>query len=202
VIIMRFGIALAGLILSVSATRVDAACAVTVREAVRSGKPYETFKTRELAPVPFDFVVASADVIVEGIVQPIGTFVSDDGCYIFTAYVVTPPNLIAGRLPSSSQPGPSLVVRQWGGETVVDGVKVVFRDHELPPMIAGQHVILFLTSTQSPGVYNIAGGPAGVFSVKQGRAKAWTTQAEVIHGERADVPVSDFVADVKRLKRP
>ncbi|MGH9313792.1 MAG: hypothetical protein ACRD1S_11435 [Vicinamibacterales bacterium] len=157
--------------------------------------------TRELAPIPFDYVVASADVIVEGIVQPIGTFVSDDGCDLYTDYVVTPRSLIAGKLPSPSQPGPSVVVRQWGGETVVDGVKVVFKDKELPPMMAGQHVILFLASTQSPGLYNIASGPAGVFSVKQGRAKAWTTAAEVFHGKHADVPMSDFVAEIKQLKR-
>jgi hypothetical protein len=68
-------------------------------------------------------------------------------------------------------------------------------------MVAGLHVVLFLASAQSPGVYDIASGPAGVFWVKQGRAKALTGAAEVIHGEHADVPMSDFVAEIRRLKR-
>lgn len=191
-------------LLCLCASRAEAKwCTLTVDQLVerRRPEPVEIYRTRELVPIAFREVVAAADLIVEGIVHPVRTYVSDDGCGLYTEHAVTTPRVLVGRHRSPSQPGASLLFRQWGGEMTIRGVKVIFRDEQLPPLQGGEHVVLFLAGPDKNGVYDVVQEVVGAFQLVGGRAKALTRPANLVHGEFADVAMTDFVAEIKRLKR-
>jgi hypothetical protein len=73
---------------------------VTIVEAIQRVRPgpLKVSKISEVAPVPFDEIVAGSELIVEGVVRPIRTFVSEDGCDLYTDYALSP---MALRLPSA-----------------------------------------------------------------------------------------------------
>jgi hypothetical protein len=100
--------------------------------------PVERYFTRELIPLPFDELVSKADMVVEGTVRPIETSLTEDQCYLYTDYEVSPIALLFGKAPTAKTPGPKpLVVRLIGGQTTIDGVEVIVRDEQLPPSSPG-----------------------------------------------------------------
>src|SRR5574340_373133 len=173
-------------------------CPVTVYDAVKDSRlhPLQRSRIVEVVPVPFPKLVASSDLIVEGIAQRLGTSVSKDGCYLYTDSVVTSRSVIAGNVRVPKEPGPSVIVRQWGGELMINGAKVTFRDGHLPLLESDQHVLLFLTGPNQDGVYQIVGDFAGAFGVANGVARAMTPDAEVVHGDFRQMSVADFIAEI------
>jgi hypothetical protein len=164
-------------------------------------KPVYVQRSRELVPVALDDIVATADLIVHGTVAPISTYLSDDQKEMYTDYQVTPLRVILQRgvatspVPGVSQP---VIVKRWGGHSVIDGVDVSLEDTDLRPFEKGVELILILAAHKD-GKYRISGDVAGVLGVSAGRIA--TSISHVLRAERyAGITVAQLESEVRRLR--
>lgn len=163
--------------------------------------PVERYFTRELIPLPFEELVSKATLVVEGTVRPIKTALTEDQCYLYTDYEVSPRAILFGKTPATKTPGPQpLVVRLIGGQTMIDGVKVIVRDEQLPPLDPGQHVMLFLTTTEKTNIYEPVGGILGAFKLTAAGHIESLVREKGIYEDVAALPKSALANEVKRIK--
>jgi hypothetical protein len=153
-----------------------------VTSARQLGGKADNGLTVELTFVPFDTLVADADVIVRGRVRSVSTRLSTDERWVLTQYEVTPTHFF--KRPSSDKSGPigdgSVFVTHPGGQVQVDGLQLATNVNVYPQaeiLRQGEDVILLLSKKESePGTFQIEGGPFGAFRVKRGMV-AYMTQA-------------------------
>jgi hypothetical protein len=167
--------------------------------APSQGRPelIEIHSGTELLAVSWDELMVAGELVVEGIVQPIRSYVSGDGCTVLTDYSLALTHVHRGRVPAAKKPGAAelLTVTTVGGETSVDGVRVIVRYEQLAPFAPGQHVLFVLTRA-SDGSYRLAKGSFGAFAVEAGRVKHLLRSAG---GARFDdLDRTTFIEKVKR----
>lgn len=174
--------------------------------AARSPQPVDREITRELTPMALREIVGGAEIIIEATVHRIKTYLSPDECYLLTDYAVTPRAMIAGTIPAASKPGPQpLVITQFGGDTVIDGVKATVRDRQLPPLPSTEPLILFLVrSSQDKSKYELVGTVNGAFRVDVGGRVRSLMKAPPDYAESIPVERDVFIQKVKsfRSKNP
>ena len=155
--------------------------------------------TRELVPIPFESIASKAELVIEGRVRPLKTYLSDDKCYLYTDFEVLAPIVIAGTVNPANTPGPHpLVVRQMGGTTIIDGVKVIVEDQQLPPFVDGQRVLLFLSRPAAGGPFEIVGEAFGAFAVEaDGRVRP-VLRVKGIYDDMQSLTRIEFLERVKR----
>lgn len=179
------------------------ACTLTIPELIklRRPAPVELYRTAEILAMPFAEIVKDSDLIVEGHVRPLKTWLSDDGCYLSSEFEIVAPVVLSGELPPPSRPGPQapLLVRQYGGTLMIDGVKVVVQDQQLPPFPAGQHVVLLL-SRAVDGAYEITHGGFGAF-VAQADGIRPVLGDKGIYDEMRNLTKAEFIDRVKRASK-
>ncbi|HXG57334.1 MAG TPA: hypothetical protein VNJ03_18280 [Vicinamibacterales bacterium] len=147
---------------------------ITARPAAYRAEPLEMHPTYELLTIPIQEVVAAGEVVVEGTVHPIRTYLSDDGCQVLTDYAVHVLQVAYGTLPPEAKPGLAspLTITTYGGQMTINGIKVVARLDQLPPFTPAQHLLLILSrKAADPRSYELAKGVYGAFSVENGRVK-------------------------------
>jgi hypothetical protein len=141
----------------------------TLPELVARGgtEPVVRNIVREFVPVPVSELSRQADLVIDGDVQAIRTYLSNDECYVLTDYLLTPRAMVAGMALQSTQPGPRpLVVTLVGGATTIDGVQVVVRDEQLPLIPSGSRVMLFLQpSARDKDKFELVGAVSGAFAL-------------------------------------
>jgi hypothetical protein len=200
---MRRIILLVALLSAFHPSIADACQMMTIPELIerRRPEPVERYMTAELVSVPFDEVLAEAEVIVEGRVRLIKTYMGEDKCYLYTDFEVVAPLAIVGSLPRRKTPGPQppVVVRQLGGTLVIDGVKVIVEDMLFPPFIEEQHVLLLL-SRLAGGRYGIAGGAFGAFVIEADGKVRPVLRQKGIYDDMQSLAKADFLNRVKRAK--
>lgn len=154
----------------------------------------------ELLEVPWEDVLSASDLVIEGTVQQVRTYLSNDRCTVLTDYAVTILTVHRGTLQTPTKPGaaPPLTITTVGGEMIVDGVRVVVRYDQLRPFTSGQHVLLMLTrrARGSEITYEIAKGVYGAFAVENGKVKHLLTSAGSARFDDLDKPA--FIAKVKQ----
>lgn len=164
--------------------------------ASERSKKMEIYEVVELVQVSWDELMQAGELVVEGIVQPSRSYLSDDGCTVLTDYSLTLTHVHRGQVPSAKKPGAaeSLTVTSIGGEMTIDGVRVMFRSVELPPFTRGQHVLFVLTRA-SDGSYRLAKGVYGAFAVEGGRVK------HLLRSDGAKFEELDRTAFIEKVKR-
>jgi hypothetical protein len=136
----------------------------------RPGKcePYATSRVRELAPYPFDRAVRESDLIVFGSLKKLTTYLSTSEMELYTDYELFPTNVISdrqGRGARTATAPQRLIVRQWGGETVINGVPVILKDENIPFLPVNAPLLLLLSYNASTGKYDVYDGGSGAFQV-------------------------------------
>lgn len=147
---------------------------LTIPEDVKlhAPQPLVRIRTRELPSVSIKDVAPRVDLVVDGTVAPMGTYMSPDQKDLYTDYLVTPIRVIfQGQVVTSPSPGVArpIVVTRWGGRTLVDGVVVDMEDSDVRPLQSGEEVVLLLTRDQSTSKYHLVSDIIGGFSVRQGQ---------------------------------
>lgn len=170
---------------------------LAARPLEHRGQPLVLSTTLELLEVSWEELLAAGDVVVEGTVRPLRSYLSEDGCEIMTDYALTPRQAHRGQLPPATKPGElqALIVTTLGGEMVVSGVTVRYRFHQLAPFRDGQNVMLVL-SRRAEGGYALAKGPYGAFELVNGRVKHLLRDTGRARFE--DVDKTAFVDKVRR----
>jgi hypothetical protein len=192
---MRQYFCIVALLIGAPVSHVNACEAIPGLIAKLRPNPVEVYRTRELLPISLRTVSEKATLIVEGYVQPLKTYMSADRCYLMTDFAVTVRSSIAGPSILQTKPGPPFVFTQFGGEDIIDGVRVKVEDTQLPLLKAGQHVILFLSQFEQGGKYEMA-GISGAFEVVDDHV---TPLVKVPIEDIADM-VTDRVAFINRVK--
>jgi hypothetical protein len=192
-------------VLSVFQLSTADACQLTIPQLIelRRPEPVELYRSVELVSIPFEQVLGKAELIVEGSVRPLNTYLSEDKCHLYTDFEVVAPLVISGNLPPRAIPGPqpSVIVTQFGGTMIIDGVKVTVEDQQLRPFVAGQRVVLLLSRSGSAGRYEIAGDAFGAFIAEaDGKVRPFLHEKGVYDDMRG-LTKAQFVERVRRAGR-
>ena len=183
---------------------------LTIPEAVRrmAPGPYVTSRIRELSPLPFGDMVHRSDMIVQGTLKNPRVYLSADQTALYTDYDLLPIRVIADRGTNSGSrvPGPPrpIVVRQWGGETTIEGVKVKIYDENLAPLPIDTQLLLFLVYDRDAGEYDLFDGIVGAFSLSgsDNRLRHLLTPSmgpsyHHLHG----TPLADVIQEIHSMNR-
>jgi hypothetical protein len=170
---------------------------------LRGPKPVSRSRTRELVPPPFEEIVAKADLIVHGRAVATKTYLSDDQMHLYTDYLITPVRVLLQRtVMSTPVPGatpPPIIVRQFGGEMMIDGVTVSDQDDEQPPLQSGAEVLLILVYNKADGKYRLPEDIAGAFSVN-GSQIAPLMRPPVKYERFSGMSLLQLTSEVSRLR--
>jgi hypothetical protein len=147
--------------------------------------------------------VRNADLIVQGELTRLKTYLSADQKTLYTDYQLTPEKHIASRVPVNlSKPGPApvYVLRDWGGATVIDGVDVKVDTRGELAMPIGKPVLVFPTFNEEIQKYEIY--PGYVFELVAGRQlEPRITEAGVVDPRLVGSDIGDVVKEI-HAKRP
>jgi hypothetical protein len=169
---------------------------------LRGPEPVSRSRTRELVPPSFEDIVARADLIVQGRVAQTKTYLSNDQIHLFTDFVVAPTRVVLQRTGLTvRRPGESteIIVKQFGGTTMIDGVQVSDSDDDMPLLQNGANVLLILVYNKEEAKYQLPDEVAGAFSVAGSRIAPLlraSRKFERFHG----MDVTQFEAEVRRLR--
>jgi hypothetical protein len=181
---------------------------LTIPRAVERMKPgpYVTSRVSEVSPTPFPEMVRQCDAIVHGTLKKIRTYLSPDEMELYTDYEITPLAVIArGSLPVLNKPGPQhpIVLRQWGGETTINGVPVKMYDENFPLLPTDTPLLLFLNHDAQTDRYEIFGEITGAFELEGGRRLVHLLSPSVgpsyAHLKGADI--ADAIREIHGLRR-
>lgn len=163
--------------------------------------PFLTNRAPDVAPIPFDAFVESADLIVCGSLVRIGTYLSNDERELYTDYEVLADDVISSRREqlAALQGHRPLVVRQWGGELNLHGVDVKITDENFPPMPTGVRLLLLMSYEPETGKYTITGKFGGVFAIRRGGELVHLVRPRVAFYELLNgAQVSRVLAEMRR----
>ena len=126
-------------------------------------------------------------------------YLSDDQRALYTEFRATPTRVVKPKplVPTPPAMAP-VIVRQWGGRTIISGVQVNVIDSNLGPLPAGMPLVLFLEESSADGVYDIVGGGDGAFSARNGRVRAMRYPPSGAE-DFADMPLATFVQEVQQM---
>lgn len=152
------------------------ASAQNLRELAREQAQRNPGSTLEHTAPPADHLPKSieeltkeADVVIEGKLSTHRSYLSPNADRVLTDYRILHPRVVSGHLTSASRPAPGagapLVLTVYGGEAVIEGIRIRATDNNREAIKEGGHYLLFLRASRSgePGQYEIYYG--GVFEI-------------------------------------
>jgi hypothetical protein len=155
----------------------------------------------EMVTRPFEELVGSSDLVLQASVAPLRTYLSDDQYDVFTDFLVTPLTVLLQRTPDTSAvPGDarSIVVRQYGGRMVLDGVQITAVNRDAVPFDTTPTVVLFLKRAQTGG-YELVHERLGVFRVRDGQLEPPTTAGD--YSRFRGMSIGQLDAEIRQLTR-
>jgi hypothetical protein len=130
-------------------------------------------------PLPtLDDVVATADLIVEGVIRRAEPSLSPDERIVLTWFTLEASrvwkDMVAARLSPKPGPAPDVVFIEPGGTVQTEGLEIVHISNIRadPPLNVGERVIVFLKRDSSLGAYRLHYGPFGLLRVSNGHVAA------------------------------
>jgi hypothetical protein len=174
----------------------------TIPDLVRQQAPQPVWQGRIAEQMPKDLeeLAPLADLVIKGKVASARAYLSKDERDLYTDYVIHPSQVfLQARVHDSPQPGvvAAIVVRKWGGQTVIEGVQVTAEDSNVRAFIVGEELLLCLTYDQSTGKYVIAGG-TGAFSVRGDVIYPFMQHPKT--ESLTAMKVEEFAAEIRRLR--
>ena len=121
----------------------------TIPQRVEQVRPKPLIVTRvsELVVASFESAIRDADLIVQGSVRKLKTYMTNDQMQLYTDFEVLPTStILARRSLGSTRPGQvtSIVIRMWGGETEINGLPVTFQNTNFPELPTDRPLLLLL----------------------------------------------------------
>ncbi len=114
---------------------------MTIPEAAARVSPGPLVKTRiaEIAAINVPVLIDEADLILVGTLERNRVYLTPDQMELYTEFRATPVDVVAQRRANRAESPESnpILVRQWGGETTINGVEVKAIDSNIPPLPVG-----------------------------------------------------------------
>jgi hypothetical protein len=175
----------------------------TIPEQAKSNpsKPIERFTLTDVEPATLERLTTGSTVVLDANVTGGNSYLSPDEQHVYTDYQIVPIRVLAGRLPSGPNvPGPSapLILIMYGGNLVVEGVKVRVFNHTITQPHSGRRYLLFLMPFRQTGKFQLYG--AGAFEVDGQQLKSILTRdSEHIFKDILASPFDDTVNRIRSL---
>ena len=121
-------------------------------------KPLIITSVSELVVASFESAIRDADLIVQGSVRRLKTYMTNDQMQLYTDFEILPTNMIlVRRALGGGRPGQvaSIVLRMWGGETEINGLPVKFLNTNFPELPTGRPLLLLLKYRDDVGKYEL-----------------------------------------------
>ena len=140
-------------------------------------------------------------VVVTGRLVRKGSYLSRNEDYVRTDYYLTDVVVLRGRLtvrggsvPGSPTPA---IISAWGGEVVVEGVRIRAEDQNFEPIQEGLPYLLFLTPARSPetrgyDIYN-----AAIFEIESQKVKPLLKRGHQVFAWAADVTLPALISKIQ-----
>ncbi len=180
-----------------------------LRELAREQEKQNPGETLILPAPPRDYprktieeLAREADVVLMASLARVRSYLSSDESAILTDYSILEPSVVAGHLPviASSSQGTSvpLILTDWGGETIVEGVRVRGTDYNREPINDGARYLLFLMRSRGgePGQYEIYNG--AIFDISQDRMRPLIRNASDVFKGTVDARLASVVSRVQK----
>ncbi len=148
--------------------------------------------------LPLRDMVQRSDLILQALVRPRRTYLSDNQSWLYTEFEATPIRILAQPRPRvpQQQPGPSpILIEQSGGSAVFNGVEVIVRDSEFHLLPTGEPLVLFLTYDEKNDRYRLLGS-ASAFAVRASRIVP-LLKSHVVEAEFGGIPYDQFIRDIQ-----
>jgi hypothetical protein len=149
--------------------------------------------------VPLTELVQASTLILDGTLQPIQSYVSQDGRWIYTDYAVDTHQVMLDRKPAVSKtPGSrGIVMKVFGGTLVLNGITVRVSDDNIDYWAPGTRAILFLKESSDLGKYELVWDFVGVFEVTAAGIVPRVKPSTLFKTERG-MSRPAFIAEVQR----
>lgn len=173
----------------------------TLPELARRSAPDPVLQKRmyELVGMSVDSMVPQSDLVLLGRVASVTTRLSEDQKDLHTDAVIEPIQILFQRAPvMSARPGEiPIVVRRWGGEAAIDGVRVIQEDGDVRQFRAGEQLLVLLRRDSAAGVYTPVSSSSASFQLSGNQV---TPLSPALRDHSLFVRVKelqDFIAEVR-----
>jgi hypothetical protein len=153
-------------------------------------------------------MVKRSDMIVRCTLTSPHAYLSADQTELYTDYQLLPIQVIADRGVSRGArvpgPQPPMIVRQWGGETTIEGVKVKIYDENLAPLPTGTQLLLFLVYDRTAAKHDLFDGVSGAFELSGGDARLrhlLTPSSGPTYRHLQGAPLADVIQEIHSMNR-
>ena len=177
--------------------------AQTIPELAKSNpsKPITQVQLQDFQPSTLEQLMSGAAVVLEATVTSGKSYLSPDEQHLFTDYQLVPIRVFAGRVASAQNvpgPSPALILTTYGGDLVVEGVKVSGGNYGIAPLHGGGRYLLFLVPFGSSGKFQLY--QTGAFEVDGQQLKSIVTRdSQRLFGEILAAPLDDTVSRIRTL---
>ncbi len=155
----------------VTATVTVASAQQSLRELVRQHHgAIGLMEHAEYPIVDIDQLVAAADYVISGVVTSSVSKLTDNEESIWTATGIQVLEVWKSTSESRLNPGDSIVLRQDGGEVLIEGYNIKSSDSDFPLLQRSNEYVLFLRRDKS-GMFVSAYGGQGVFRIDAGNVR-------------------------------
>jgi hypothetical protein len=174
----------------------------TLAERVEAsgGKPLTIPALPETVPLSIDELSARSDLVVQGKLVRLRSYVSEDGTKIFTDYHLVPRQMLVVRTKvTTPTPGqtPPIVLAVLGGEVMINGTRVTMSNSKMLPLKDQADFLIFARGTNGDGTrFELTGGSAGIFEVEASSVKS-LLRTNSRNREIEGVPLDKIVAKVR-----
>ena len=175
----------------------------TIPELAARQAPNPVIQGRTSEPMPktLEQLASLSELVIHGTIKSARAYLSKDQRDLYTDYVIHPSAVfLQTAVKGSPTPGviPDVVVRRWGGTTMISNVKVIAEDATVRSFKVGEELLLCLTYDAVSGKYELAGG-TGAFSVRSGALDPFVKHPNT---ERMNgMAMQMFVEEMRALRR-
>jgi hypothetical protein len=191
---------LSALFLTVTVYCSDSYAQQTIPEAARAhqGGRIERGRVTDVERATVEDLAGGADLVLEGTVTKLKSYLTSDEQDILTDYQVLPTRALLGNVTAKrATPGTSspIVLTVYGGELVVGGVKVLVLDHSIKPPKSGSRYLLFLKRFGPDGHFALYN--AGAFEIDDEALHSVLTRDAQLFDDVAGTPLSRAIQRIE-----
>jgi hypothetical protein len=157
----------------------------------------------EFAVPSFELAIKDSDLVLVGSLTRPVAYLSADQMTLYTDYEVVPANIVSARstLPTARPGQPSIVVRTYGGDTIINGVRVTIVNDSMLPLPTDKPLLLFLTFNKQAGKYEIYHQRTWVFGLEDisgaVKLKPLVTEPQAFEERVRSMGVEETIAEVQ-----
>jgi hypothetical protein len=148
-----------------------------------------------------DELVRESVLVVTGRLVRKGSHLNSIEDRVLTDYDISDVVVIRGNLsvPNSRVPGQTIlpIVTFWGGEVVVEGVRISATNQNFKTIQDGGHYLLFLRSARPPGIGRYETYNGAIFEVASQQVQPLLKRGNEVFAWATDLPLAELLSRIR-----